>query len=257
MLTGNDRRFGPVTFGSTDSWSPLRLVYSSGGGDEGDKHNSLTAYAFGWAVRIWLPNIIPPWRRKIQAQSWDAATVARMGRDWYYDEHPREYGFSLSEGFFTLFLGAQTGDSTTTQDWSCFVPWSDWRFVRLSLYAPDGSHFWTERAGTDTYEKQQACPSVQFDFHDFDGERITATCRIEEREWRFGSGWFCWLSVFRRAKIRRSLDLRFSSEVGRKKGSWKGGTTGHGIDMERAESPESAFRRYCDTYDLTPVASGA
>lgn len=38
------------------------------------------------------------------------------------------------------------------------------------------------------------------------------------------AGWFKWLSWFGRPKIRRSLDIQFSSETGPEKGSWKGGT---------------------------------
>ena len=37
------------------------------------------------------------------------------------------------------------------------------------------------------------------------------------------------------------------SSGGPEKGSWKGGTMGHGIDMVAGELHESAFRRYCET----------
>lgn len=69
---------------------------------------------------------------------------------------------------------------------------------------------------------------------------------IEEREWKFGTGWFRWLSWFRKPKVSRSLDIRFSEEVGKDKGSWKGGKVGHGIDMLPGELHEAAFRRYCE-----------
>ena len=88
--------------------------------------------------------------------------------------------------------------------------------------------------------------TVSFQFEDYDGEIITATSLIEERQWEFGEGYFKWLSWFRKPKIIRSLDLQFSEEVGPEKGSWKGGTVGHGIDMLPGEMHEQAFRRYCD-----------
>lgn len=44
----------------------------------------------------------------------------------------------------------------------------------------------------------------------------------------------------------RNLDLRFSGETGREKGSWKGGTIGTSIEMRPGELHEAAFRRYCD-----------
>lgn len=91
----------------------------------------------------------------------------------------------------------------------------------------------------------KACLACYFKFQDFDGQMIIATCMIEEREWHRGRGWFQWLKYFYKPKIRRSLDLKFSEEVGPEKGSWKGGTVGHGIDMLPGETPEMAFRRYC------------
>lgn len=254
-LTDHDKQFGPLTVWRSATWRLWRLVWSSGGDGDCDKTaNSLTVYAFGWIARLRLPNLLQPWRVRHTAH-WDAATVERMGRDWYYETFPREYGFSLSDGFLKLFCGPQTHDSITTKAWCKHLPWTQWRHVRFSLYRPDGSHFWTQhdtnrRKGIDGYEEQRkaedAVPKVVFHFDDFDGERITATCHVEEREWRFGEGWFKWLSLFLKPKISRSLSLHFSSEVGPEKGSWKGGTIGHGTDMLPGESCESAFRRYCE-----------
>ena len=251
-LTDHDKEFGPITVGRSASWRPWRLVWSSGGDDDYDRaSNTLTAYAFGWVARIRIPNVLRPWRIKHKA-NWDAATIARLGRDFYYETYPREYGFSLSDGFLQVFFGPQTHDSSTTKDWCKHLPWTQWRHVRMSLYRPDGSHFWTQHdaPGIAGFEEQRkaedACPKQTFAFDDFDGERIMATCHIEEREWRFGEGWFKWLSVFRKAKVRRSLSMRFDKEVGPEKGSWKGGTVGTGIEMNSGESCEAAFRRYCE-----------
>lgn len=248
-LTENDKHFGPFTFGRT-SWRPIRAVWSSGGdGDDGRTRNSFTAYAFGWVVQIRLPNLIKPYRIKHAALSWDAATIERMGRDWYYETHPREYGFCYSEGFLQVFMGPQTHDSSTTKSWAKFLPWTQWRHVRYSLYDRNGEHFWTEpersRDYKETSQKRESVPKVVFEFDDYDGKRIKATTHIEEREWRFGEGWFKWLSAFRKPLIRRNLAIKFSEEVGPEKGSWKGGTIGHGIDMLPGELHEDAFRRYC------------
>lgn len=246
-LTNNDRKFWFITYAKVD-WNPLRLVWSSGGGDDEERGNTLTAYAFGWVARVNMPNILRPFKIKHIASTWDAATVERMGRNWYYEVFAREYGFSLNQGFLQLFIGAQTHDSTTTQLWCTHLPWTQWRHVRKSYYGLTGEHFWTE--GRETWEERQRrrdlVPKAVFEFLDYDGKRITATTNIEEFEWRLGDGWFKWLSWFCRPKIRRSLDIEFSSEVGPEKGSWKGGTLGHGIDMLAGELHESAFRRYCE-----------
>lgn len=268
-LTDNDRRFGPLTWGECGKhWRPWRAVWSSGGGDERDARNSLTVYAFGWIVRLWLPSILRPWKQWVDTSRYAWSKGPGAG---YWEVEPREFGFSLSEGFLQLFLGPQTDDSTTTKSWCCHLPWTQWRHVRFTLYDLDGNEFWTQRDADPVkvgeypwqhrQEAEALAPKAVFEFDDFDGKRISATTHIEEREWRLGTGWFKWLALFAKPRIRRSLDIKFSEEVGPEKGSWKGGTTGHGIDMLAHEDAEAAFRRYCEqeqraknaTYRITYV----
>ncbi len=149
-------------------------------------------------------------------------------------------------------------DSSTHRTKVYGIPWLQWRFVRCSLFDLSGEMFANlpqYRLGDNSHIVAKAIeaaqPKARFTFKDFDGEEITATCRIEEREWKAGDGWFSWVSLFRRNKVHRALDLVFSSEVGRRNGSWKGGTLGHGIEMEAGELHEAAFRRYCDQKELT------
>jgi len=256
-LTDDDRQFGPITYARCNpSWRPLRVVLSSGADEDHAGTNNLTVYAFGWVARLTLPRLLDDYKVRHVATSWDAATVERLGRNWYEEHHAREYGFSLSDGFLQVFLGAQTHDSTTTQSWCTHLPWTQWRFHRFSLYDAAGAEFWTqiERRGNGTKyrdfdaqrEAEARCDKAVFLVDDFDGQRLTVTTHIEEREWKFGEGWFKWLSLFRKAKVRRSLSINFDKECGPEKGSWKGGTMGTGIDMLPGELHEAAFRRYCD-----------
>lgn len=254
-LTDNDKRFGPLTWGKS-SWNALRLVFSTGGNDEGHEPNHLTAYAFGYVFRLNLPTKLKPHRIKHVAKFWSQEDIDRMGRDWYYEVFAREYGFSLHEGFLQIFHGPQTHDSVTTKSKAWHLPWTQWRHIRTSVFDDKGAHFhtdWSRPRGypfrddwSIRYEAKKACPSIDFEFDDYDGERIRVTTRIEERLWLFGEGWFKWLSLFRRPMLRRCLDLEFSKEVGPEKGSWKGGTTGHSIEMLPGEMHEAAFRRYCE-----------
>lgn len=239
----NDHHKGPFTYGKTDR-NAWQIVLDSGrGGYDGKCHLRLTTSRY--YLLIDLPQIIKP---------------GRPPGD--YEDHPREYGFSLSTDsgghagvwFFQFFYGLQTWSSATTQSWSCFVPWTDWRHVRRSLYDLEGKHFYSEMEADRKRGHQwgamqavvKACPQAVFEFDDYDGKRIQARTRMEEREWRFGTKWCKWLSLFRKPMIRRSLDIDFSEEVGPEKGSWKGGTTGHGIEMLPGEDHEAAFRRYCE-----------
>lgn len=248
----NDRYFGPFTYArDRRGYRPIAVMLGSGDDDD-YPHCRLRMSAFGHTLVIRLPQIISPQRRKVFPK-WSAETIQRLGRDWYYDTHEREFGFTYSEGHLSFHFGAQTNEWPGTKSKGFFLPWTQWRHIRHSLYDLEGDHFadmpeWGFRHKNGYVLKQaveDACPTVSFEFADFDGERITATTRIEEREWLFGTGYFKWLSLFRRPKIRRSLHIEFSAETGKRKGSWKGGTIGTGIDMLSGELHEAAFRRYC------------
>lgn len=250
-LTSNDKNLGPFTIGR---WTTTIAAYIESGDDE-DRDSFLLFIAFGWALRIRVWNwLCRPWQERWVECHWDAETVKRLGRSGYWCEHPRRYGFSLSDmgngyDFFQLYFGPQTDCSGTTKSWSKHLPWKMWNMVRHSLYTPEGELFYNHQIKADFrigMEMDDQCPKVHFLFEDYDGEQIVATCMIEEREWHRGTGWFKWLRWFSKPMIRRCLDLKFSAEVGPEKGSWKGGTLGHGIDMLAGESPEAAFRRYCD-----------
>lgn len=251
----NQRTWGPFIYSRDQYGKSLGIVLDSG--HEENLGCKLRIRGFGHTIIILLPQIIQPYRKKVIASTWDVATVERMGRNWYYDEHAREYGFQISdEGFVQVFLGAQTHCSTTTQLWCCHLPWTQWRFVRQSWYSLAGENIRTDlesvsrdlrRLQRDTrYEFEAKMPKAFFEIEDYDGQRIKVSTHIEEREWHFGTGWFKWLSWFRKPMIRRSLAIEFASECGPEKGSWKGGLMGCGIDMLPGELHESAFRRYCD-----------
>lgn len=253
-LTDNDRHFLCFDLGQRHpDWRPLGVVLDSG--DDEHPGCSLLLRAFGWTLRVRLPRVIKPYGIKHIAKSWDAATIERLGRNWYVEVFPREYGFSLNDGFLQVFLGPQTHDSETTKGWCKHLPWTQWRFVRHSWYGFNGEHLRTDpematpeerRAQWDSrHAFEKIMPKVVFEIEDYDGARIRAATHIEEREWRFGTGWFKWLSLFRKPKVSRSLDIEFSNEVGPEKGSWKGGTMGTSINMLPGELHEDAFRRYC------------
>jgi hypothetical protein len=266
----NDRYWGPFTSCLGDNYRTLEICIRSG--DDEDRLPSFRISIGRWSFLSVLPSwVIKPESKKVYPQ-WDAATIARLGRDWYEDITPREYGIHILDGHLSIHYGRVTMDSSTEQYWGCFLPWTQWRHVRRSLYGLQGEHFWSEleweadlyrraarmgrpELGRERYDIirqwEELCPSQRFLFKDFDDELISASTRIEEREWRFGTGYFKWLSVFRRPKVSRSLDIRFSGETGHRKGSWKGGTVGHSIEMLPGELHRAAFERYCQQHEMT------
>lgn len=258
----NDRYWGPFTYSyDRKGYRPFAVLLDSGSGDEDTRGCRLRLSAFGHTLIVALPPIIRPFQEKVVAQYWDDATIQRLGRNWYWRREHREFGFSCCDGFLHIHYGRQSHDSRTEKSGGYFLPWRQWRHVRNSLYGLQGEHFWSEPRRAkgkpfnfdDWRAAKETCPSRSFAFKDFDGESLTVDTRIEEREWRLGEGLFKWLSLFRRPKVRRSLNLEFSGETGRRKGSWKGGTVGHSIDMQPGELHESAFRRYCALNNMTFV----
>jgi hypothetical protein len=258
----NDHNFGPFTYAyePRGGYRPFGVQLSSG--DDDERICQIRFSGFGHTLIIALPPIIRPHKVKVVPAGWDEQTIKRLGRNWYWDKTEREYGFTIVDNAVHLHYGRQSHDISTEQSKCWFIPWLQWRHVRRSLYDVDGKHFWTEperkpRALGEPwgYEAvraaQDACPSMTFNFRDFDGDHLTAKTRIEEREWRLGEGWFKWLSAFAKPRIRRSLDISFSGETGKRKGSWKGGTLGHSIEMTPGELHHSAFRRYCEAHEMT------
>jgi len=258
----HDRVFGPFLIAPNKNGGSAFVIST---GDDEYKGANLRISGFGGTFMLALPSVLfPPQKRKVYPK-WDQATIDRLGRDWYWDVTERQFGVDLSGGLFILSYGRQTHDSSTDKTWSYFLPWTQWRFIRTSYFDPDGQHLRTfherdRKPGIDNHRAElsfaDSLQTVDFDFADFDGERITAQAKIEEMEWRFGTGWFKWLSLFRKPNVRRYLDLKFTSEVGRRKGSWKGGTIGHSAEMRPGDTPESAFRRYSEQQELTfPAAT--
>ena len=246
----HDRHFGPVTW-CTGDWRKTGLMLASAA-DPSASDNPATlrvhlgtftaiAPAPGWMIR--------PRKVKVWPKSWTAGGISRPGRDWYWDIHQREFGAYVSDGELHVHWGAQTHDSRTDRSRCFFFPWRRWRVIRKTLYDETGERFADLPRWPGSYEERQRiqdqCPKVRFAFADFDGERIVATTKIEEWERKLGEGRWEWLGWFRRARVTRSLDIAFSAEVGKRKGSWKGGTVGHAITMLPGELHEAAFRRYC------------
>jgi hypothetical protein len=244
--------FGPLTF-SLDRWRNSAIDLSSG--DDEYPGASLRLTVHGATVILALPSwFVSPERRWVDTSHYEWS----KGSGGYWAITRRRFGLSLSEGHFSVHYGRQTMDSSSEKQWGCFLPWTCWRQARHDLYGLDGTFFsalpaqW--RLGDGSYELMKEteanCPRASFRFTDFDGEELVAHTWIEEREWHRGEGRFKWLSWFSKPKVSRSLSIEFSGETGKRKGSWKGGTIGHSIEMLPGELHETAFRRYCAKHEM-------
>ena len=171
----------------------------------------------------------------------------------------RQYGLCFNEDHFSFRFGVNEDESyyenaPSERYWSCFMPWKSWEFARHDIYTPEGNLF-SELEEISNWKDQQQktkdCPKTKFTLKDFDDQEVIATCMIEEREWRLGTGPFKWLRFLSKPKINRCVDISFSEETGREKGSWKGGTTGCSCPIEEGQSIEDALRVFSGQKNMT------
>lgn len=264
------------------SYHPFGIMYgsgSSGRDPDGPHGNWLRVSGFGRTLILSLPAWLKPdakLERSVRFETLENGAPRHTEYE-YVDYIKREYGFSISgerdsaapdrwgKGWgsvwhLSVHLGRQTHDSSTTQDWTCFLPWTDHRVVRHTYHDHAGTEVYREpqprpKWNTPEYEANEeaikATPRLRFLFKDYDGESLTCTTRIEEMVWRKGTGKFAWLGYLRAPLVKRYLDLRFSGETGNRKGSWKGGTLGTSIRMLPGELHAAAFERYCAENRMT------
>ena len=174
-------------------------------------------------------------------------------------------------GFYCYGEGRRLFDSI----WLCYgkdgkarhkvfdMPWQN-KFYRHSIYLKDGT-WWTmldkermkarkqginiwkdKRFYLDDTDDSIYKKTYPFKYVTKDGvtQETTATCYIEEREWR--QRWLSWTSLFN--LMHTEVNIQFADEMGNRRGSWKGGAIGVYAPMtkeERANADiESALRRY-------------
>lgn len=223
----NDHRFGPflVAARGTGSFRTTGLVLETSREDETTRC-LIRGHVMGHTLIIRLPAFI---------------------------KRAREYGITVSDGFLQVFYGRQTDDSATTQAWSAFLPWTEWRCVRYRLYDRDGNLFYndTQPPGSDVVTQYAEQLERQFVFEDVDGSVVHATTYLHEHEYRRGTGLFTWLGRLVRPRIHRRLNIAYSDEVGKEKGTWKGGVVECSAPARLSELHDAAFQRHCVTHNLT------
>lgn len=258
--TTGEKRWGPFVYARNESYSASFGVEYTGS-KEDQEHNTFRVTMFWRTFILVLPNILRGVKTTRKAH-WGPEQAKKWG-EFFTEEHRRRYGFSFhrSDGCLHYSYGIQTNDSRTdkTSVWS--IPWLNRRFHRHSLYDLKGKlliHLTDDGKRTisyDNYEFGRAVedlqPSRYFKFVDYDGEVIAAKVTIEEREWRHGTGYFKWLSKFVKPTISRYIELKYSAEVGDRKGSWKGGAIGQSFNIDNETLHEEGFRNFCQEKGLT------
>lgn len=146
-------------------------------------------------------------------------------------------GFSFTEDSIHINWGNKTK--------VYWYPWS-WDFVRrwewVDGYCADGSDgqwFEIPRRARHNAVASKHIHDFTYTLKSGEVQHRKATVSRDRMEWRWR--WLMWLPWPR--KIRTCIWVDFDGEVGERTGSWKGGATGCGYDMEPEETPLQTLRR--------------
>lgn len=251
--THEDRGIGPLTWARDSCYRDIGLMLFSG--DEESRRAGVRFHFRHFTLIVDLPSwLIRPQKKRVEAKYWSSEEIARLGRNWYWDIHQREYGFTVSEGALHVHYGAQTMDSSTDYSKCYFLPWRRERVVRTVSIDLDGGEYgeipvirgqWTQEYSEARQAAEDAAPSRTWAVKDYDGEIASAIVRVYDTEYALGEGRWSWLSLFRRNRVNRRADIQFSAETGRRKGSWKGGTIGASMPIGRRDIHVDGLSRYC------------
>lgn len=236
--------------------------------DYGEIKNVLRLAAFGYYVRIRIPSLIQP---KMVLVNYLNSNGNQVSYTKYID---KRYGFVNSGDALHISYGIQPNQWVNGKPEESdhvkviFYPWRSWYRIGHYIYAKgslviDRNELERKNKRTgkmkpieeigDFHSELEKIPKHTFVFDDYDGEEIVAKCYVEKSIYRINNGgkknfwWF--LPLFIKDRVYNTLMIDFTKEVGKRKGSWKGGTTGHSIELLDGETPFEAFIRYGNCVD--------
>ena len=162
------------------------------------------------------------------------------------------WGFNYHDNKIWIYIGGG-GNFEGGKKWKTLtMPW-DLTWVRTSTLLKDGTYFNETKGKRKSYQEDKEGKTVgSYDWlnlnkwsesHSYtdntDSTGVMATISVREMEWRpLG---LKWTKLF--AKTRKSINIEFDVEVGREKGSWKGGVLGCSYELKGNETPLECLRR--------------
>lgn len=156
------------------------------------------------------------------------------------------WGFNYHGNIAWFYTGGE-GNMSGGKKWKTIhMPW-ELTWVRTSTKLQDGTWFhetlknrklWNsnnpegEKYGSYEWLEKNKQQEKHLYKDPYDGTVVTATIGEKENEWRpLGMKW---TKMF--AKVRKSISVEFDQEVGKGKGSWKGGVLGCSYTLKENET---------------------
>lgn len=220
---------------------------------EDTKSNILYFYLFGWYWYIQIPQFIKP---KIEMRKYSFA-------EGEYQEHiKKHYGFHIGPEYIHIYHGIQPGrwcrsdPDNSDKSFLWEYPWKyfyQWKYEILDVvtgdvvYCADDTDSNKISSSLNDFSARESAPKIMFSFKDkHDDTTINATCYLERRTFRVAhkrSKIWSFLQWLIKDKVSTTLWCDFDSELGSKKGSWKGGITGMGATVNDGDSLPTAFKK--------------
>lgn len=186
---------------------------------------------------------------------WGSLYIHLPIRTGIQDCESAAWGFNYHSNKIWIYIGGG-GNFEGGKKWKTFtMPW-DLTWVRTSTLLADNSWYHETKANrlASSLRKSESAEKTVGGYEwlnlhkwkevhpyidSYDNTVVNATICVVEREWR--PLWFMWTNLF--SKKTKSLDINFDQEVGKGKGTWKGGTLGCGYSFKAGETPLECLRR--------------
>lgn len=171
------------------------------------------------------------------------AIILPFRNKWTDECDAPKWGIAIHNNTFWIYKGGKGNMNGGNKWWTWHIPFITKDWIRTSILLKDDT--WEHEVNgsrkefyNDEWKQKQK--SWTYDYTDkYDNSIIPTTIYVEEREWR--PKWLKWTGIFK--SVNRTIDVHFSKECGKRKGSWKGGTLGCSYSLLPNEQPLDCLKR--------------
>lgn len=155
-----------------------------------------------------------------------------------------KWGVAIHDNIFWLYKGGNGNGNGGTKWWTWDIPFFTKIHMAHLVETKDGKMVNSDLLGQKNpyisyYDDERVNKHYTKYIDSYDGSEIDCEYWVESREWR--PKWLTWTKRF--AVKREYIEISFKQEVGKGKGSWKGGCIGCSYNLLPGETPEECIRR--------------
>lgn len=182
---------------------------------------------------------------------WIATRKKKKEMRFFEEEGAPSWGWNVMDGELALYLGnrkAKKGECVSMRSRSKYIPlpgtWRCHRRYQLAQFSADTPARWADVTEQPIPKDYHRVWVQSFIYVTKQGEEQAgvATMTLDKRVYR--RAWLQWLPWER---VKRSIRVEFSRELGVDNGGWKGGVLGASITLlDDRETPPQALNRIID-----------